>query len=134
MHGGALFLVGRWPCFHCILSILMVERGLCVSSCKGALHSKTVPTSRASYLPKASSQMYSHSGFIYLLLYRKEKKRGKETSMCGCTCVTPTGDLAHNQGMCSDWESNQRRFGSQAHAQSTELHQPGQLQSLNDSH
>ena len=39
--------------------------------------------------------------------------------MCGCL------DLAHNPGMCPDWESNQRPFGLQAGAQSTEPHQPG---------
>ena len=27
--------------------------------------------------------------------------------------VSPTGDLAHNSGMCLDWELNWRRFGSQ---------------------
>ena len=37
----------------------------------------------------------------------------------------PTGDLAHNPGMCPDWELNQRPFGSQAGTQSTEPHQPG---------
>ena len=36
----------------------------------------------------------------------------------------PTGDLAHNSGMCPDWELNQRHFGSQAGTQSTEPHQP----------
>ena len=30
----------------------------------------------------------------------------------------PTGDPAHNPGMCPDWESNQRSFGSQAGSQS----------------
>ena len=39
--------------------------------------------------------------------------------------MPPTGDLAHNPGMCPDWESNQRPFGSQASTQSTEPHQPG---------
>ena len=39
--------------------------------------------------------------------------------------ASPTGDLAHNPGMCPDWESNQRPLGFQAHAQSTEPHQPG---------
>ena len=34
------------------------------------------------------------------------------------------GDLAHDPGMCPDWESNRRPFGSQASAQSTEPHQP----------
>ena len=34
--------------------------------------------------------------------------------MCGCLSrAPPTGDLAHNPGMCPDWESNQRPFGSQ---------------------
>ena len=34
-------------------------------------------------------------------------------------------NLAHNPGMCPDWESNQQPFGSQAGTQSTEPHQPG---------
>ena len=39
---------------------------------------------------------------------------------------TPTtGDLAHNPGMCPDCELNRGTFALQAHAQSTELHQPG---------
>ena len=47
-----------------------------------------------------------------------------------CQCVVASsapcaGYMACNLGMCPDWESNQRYFGSQAHAQSTELHQPG---------
>ena len=33
----------------------------------------------------------------------------------------PTADLAHNPGMCPDWERNQRLSGLQAGAQSTEL-------------
>ena len=36
-----------------------------------------------------------------------------------------TGYLAHNPGMCRDWELNQQLFGSQSGAQSTEPHQPG---------
>ena len=39
--------------------------------------------------------------------------------------VPPIGDLAHNPGMCPDWESNWGSFGSQASTQSIELHQPG---------
>ena len=34
--------------------------------------------------------------------------------MCGCLSHgPPTGDLACNPGMCPDWESNRRPFGSQ---------------------
>ena len=37
----------------------------------------------------------------------------------------PTGDLAHNPGMCPDWDSNRQLFDSQAGTQSIEPHQPG---------
>ena len=37
---------------------------------------------------------------------------------------TGPGDLAPNSGRCPDRGWNQRPFGSQAGAQSTELHQP----------
>ena len=40
--------------------------------------------------------------------------------MSGCLSYAPTGDLAHNPGMCPDWELNQWPFGFQAGAQSTE--------------
>ena len=42
----------------------------------------------------------------------------------------PTGDLAHNPGMCPDQESNQWPFGSQAGTQSTKPHQPGPAELL----
>ena len=35
------------------------------------------------------------------------------------------GNLAHNPGICPDWESNWRPFGSQTSTQSTEPYQPG---------
>ena len=40
--------------------------------------------------------------------------------------MPPTRDLAHNLGMCSDWESNQWSFGSQAGTQSTKPCKPWQ--------
>ena len=66
--------------------------------------------------------------FIYLFLERwKEGKREGEKHQCVLAShMPPSGDLAHNTGMCPDWELNQRPFGPHAHAQSTELHQPGQ--------
>ena len=39
----------------------------------------------------------------------------------------PTDDLAQNPRMCPDRELNQQHFGSQATAQYTETHQPGQV-------
>ena len=35
------------------------------------------------------------------------------------------GNLAHNPGMCPDWESNRQPLSLQASTQSTEPHQPG---------
>ena len=59
-------------------------------------------------------------------MFRKRGREGeREPSMCGCSWHAPYWDLARNPGMCPDWESNQWPFGSQACAQSTELHQPG---------
>ena len=41
--------------------------------------------------------------------------------------VPPTGDLAHNPGMCLDWELNWQPFSLQVGAQFTEPHQPVSL-------
>ena len=64
--------------------------------------------------------------FIYFLREGKGgRKRGRDTSVCGCLSHAPYWDLACNPGMYPDWESNQWPFGSQTSAQSTELHQSG---------
>ena len=64
-----------------------------------------------------------------LFIFRQRGKEGeREGEKHQCMVASPaplTGDLAHNPGMCPDWESNQQPFGSQAGAQSTEPHQPG---------
>ena len=60
--------------------------------------------------------------FIYLFLDRgegREEERERNITVV-VSCMPCTGDLTGNPGMCSDWELNQRPFGSQAHAQSTE--------------
>ena len=64
----------------------------------------------------------------YLFLDReegREKERERNINVWLSLTCPRTGDLAHNPGVCPDWESNQRPFGSQARAQSTEPHQPG---------
>ena len=62
--------------------------------------------------------------FIYLFL--EEGDSGEEEHQCVVSPLTPpTGNLAHNPGICPDWESNLRPFGSQAGAQPTEPHRPG---------
>ena len=64
---------------------------------------------------------------IYLFLERgREGEREGEKHQCVVVFQAPaTGDLAHNPGICPDWELNQRPFGSASGAQSTEPHQPG---------
>ena len=53
-------------------------------------------------------------------------EREEEKYQCVVASHMPlTGDLAHNPGMCPDWEWNQRPFGSQAGTQSPKPHQPG---------
>ena len=69
------------------------------------------------------------SGFAlknnYVFIFREGKGgRGEKHQCVVASHVPPPGDLGHNPGMCPDWESNQRPFGSQASAQSTEPHQP----------
>ena len=61
--------------------------------------------------------------FIYLFLERgKEGEREGEKHQCVvASCTPPTWDLAFNPGMYPS-----KNFGSQAGAQSTEPHQPGQ--------
>ena len=66
---------------------------------------------------------------FYLFIFRERRREGEregEKQQCVVASRTPpTGDPAHNPGMCPDWELNQQPFGSQAGAQSTEPHQPG---------
>ena len=76
-----------------------------------------------------SSQIYFIFLRFYLFIFRERGREGErkgEKHQCVVASHAPrTGDLTHNPGMCLDWESNWRPFGLQAHAQSTELHQPG---------
>ena len=52
--------------------------------------------------------------FIFFLERGRERKREGEKHQCVVAShVAPTGDLAHNPGMCLAWQSNQRPFGLQ---------------------
>ena len=50
----------------------------------------------------------------YLFIFRergREGEKGGEKYQCVVASHTPpTGDLAHNPGMCPDWELNWQRF------------------------
>ena len=63
--------------------------------------------------------------FIFTEREREGEREGEKHQCEVASHAPPTRDLAHNPGMCPDWESNQQRFGSQAGSQSTEPHQPG---------
>ena len=65
-----------------------------------------------------------------LFIFRERGREGEVGEKHRCvvvSCTSLTGDLACNPGMCPDWEPNQRPFGLQSGAKSTEPHQPGQL-------
>ena len=63
---------------------------------------------------------------FYLFIFRQKGREGGKHQHVVASRAPHTGDLASNPGMCPDWELNQQPFGSQASAQSTEPHQPGQ--------
>ena len=63
--------------------------------------------------------------FVFRQRGREGEREGEKHPCVVASCVPPTGNLARNPGMCPDWEPNQRPFGSQAGAQSTEPQQPG---------
>ena len=65
--------------------------------------------------------------FIYLFIERGRggEREGEKHQCVVASHVPPTGDLAYNPGMCTDWESNLQPFGSQAGTQSTEPRQLG---------
>ena len=45
---------------------------------------------------------------LFIFLEGREGKREGEKHLCVVASHTPpTGNLAHNPGMCPDWESNQ---------------------------
>ena len=71
--------------------------------------------------------MMSH--FFFKRFYVKRGMEGggegKKHQCVVASHAPPTGDLAHNPGICPDWESNRQPFGSQASTESTEAHQPG---------
>ena len=64
---------------------------------------------------------------LNLFLEREEgkEKGGEKLQRVVASHAPPTGDLARNPGVCPGWEPNPGPFGSQARAQSIELHQPG---------
>ena len=66
---------------------------------------------------------------FYLFIFREKggegEREGEKHRCVVASCVLPAADLAHNPGMCPDWESNQQPFSLQAVIQSTEPHQLG---------
>ena len=72
-----------------------------------------------------SKLLFFFKDFIYFWRGGGREKEGEKRQCVVASCMLPTGDLAHNTGMCFDRESNRRLLGSQAGTQSTEPHQPG---------
>ena len=61
--------------------------------------------------------MFFLKKILFLFIFRERGREGQqegEKHQCMVVSpVSPTGDLAHNSGMCLDWELNWRHFGSQ---------------------
>ena len=73
------------------------------------------------------STLLLNNCFLYGGWGRDGGRDGEKHQCVVASCLLPTGDLAHNPGMCPDWEWNWGPFGSQDSTQSTEPHQPGQV-------
>ena len=65
---------------------------------------------------------FSFKIFIYLFS-RDGGREGERERNISASHAPPIGDLAHNPGVCPDWDPNWRLFDLQAGAQSTEPHQ-----------
>ena len=52
--------------------------------------------------------------FIYFYRGREGEREGEKYQCVVAFCTVPTGDVAHNPGMCPDWEWNQQPLNSQA--------------------
>ena len=72
-------------------------------------------------------QIFKKILFIFIFKEKgKEGERDREKYQCVVASHVPhTGDQVRNPGMCPNWESTQRPFGSRAGTQSTEPHQLG---------
>ena len=44
--------------------------------------------------------------FIFRERRREGERKGEKYQCVGASCTLPIGDLAHNPGICPDWESN----------------------------
>ena len=65
-------------------------------------------------------------GLEILFIFREQgREEERETSVCGGCLLCSSNWGPSTQACMLDWESNWKPFGSQARAQSTELHQPG---------
>ena len=67
------------------------------------------------YFPSCNQFLKYLKDFIYLFLEREREgeREGEKHPCVVASHLAPTADLAHNPGMCPDWESNRRPFGSQ---------------------
>ena len=56
-------------------------------------------------LSKINKHVY-FKDFIYLFLERGKggEREGEKHQCVIASCAPPTGDLAHNPGLCPDWE------------------------------
>ena len=103
--------------FKLVIIILLVVQGSKVYL--------PMPSSWLEALLFISCSVFLFKNIFYLFIFRERKEGETEVEKHQFVVVyhvTPTNDLAHNPGMCSDWELNQRPFSLQAGVQSTQPH------------
>ena len=100
---------------------MCVHAGVCFTGKRGLCYFNYKPLV---YLDKSRCNFFKDFIHFFLERGREGQRKGEKPQCVFASHALPTGDLAHNPGMCPDWESNQQPFGSQSGAESTELHQP----------
>ena len=108
---------------HFSTSALPTRKG--ITKCYGFFFFSKISQQSQITIPNNTNSFLKKILFIHFLERWREEERKRNINVWLPLTCAPTGDLAHNLGMCFDGESNWRPFDSQASTQSTEPQQLG---------
>ena len=117
-----------YVCVLCICAYVCILIPYCHTKCKhnGCISSDLCKMFHRFHMSHCRKSFFFFLRFYFIFRQGREGEREGEKHQCVvASCTPPTGNLAHNPGMCPDWDSNQWTFSLLASTQSTEPHQPG---------
>ncbi|KAF6125340.1 hypothetical protein HJG60_009839 [Phyllostomus discolor] len=122
LHSGNITVLNQIPPIVLIMSLMTFSFSLGPSQTSCTAFNCHVPVV-SFYLEHFHTCLLLFFKVFYLFISTEREREGNISVWL--TVTPPTGDLAHNPGICPDWESNRRPFRLQAGTHSTEPHQPG---------